>query len=251
MKLPNIETYTFPVILPSTKESISMRPFLVKEEKLLLMAQEGDDAEQQIESIAQIIRNCTFGVIEPKVAPYFDVEYLLLQLRSKSVGEIINPTYRCNMLLPGTDNECGHISTVSINLSEIPATNIDRDPSKFLFKLTNRYTLKLRYPTIYTVNELVMATLQTTIPNSEKTINALIGMFDELIDTETDSMYKFDDYNIAERVEFMDRLTPQDYKNIINFLDDMPSISYKTTYTCERCNTNHEIELEGIGDFLE
>lgn len=250
MKLPVIDSFAFSVILPSTKEPISIRPFLVKEEKLLLMSQESNNAEMQMDAVAQIIKNCTFNAIDPKTAPFFDIEYLLLQIRSKSVGEIIKPTYKCRNFSEDTQSECGHLTSVSINLAEIPPTNISKDPSSFLLKINERYTLKLRYPTIFTVNELLSAALQKGVPTAEKTINAIVDLFDVLIDNINQNTYNFDDYNKEEKINFLDRLTPQDYGFIVNFLEDMPTVSFSNSYTCAQCGTTHAINLEGLSDFL-
>lgn len=250
MKLPIIDSSTFSIVLPSTKETIQVRPFLVKEEKMLLMSQESENSEQQMDSVAQIVRNCTFNAVEPTIAAYFDVEYLLLQIRSKSVGEIVNPTYKCRSKIDDDIQECGHLTNITINLSDIPPTDVNKDPSKFLIKLNNRYTLKLRYPTIYTVNELLAASIKKNIPTAEKTINAIVGLFDQLIDNENDSSYSFDQYSRDEKINFMDQLKPQDFNFIIEFLEYMPTVSYKTEYTCEKCGTLHKIHLQGLIDFL-
>lgn len=250
MKLPIIDSYAFSVILPSTKEPISVRPFLVKEEKILLLSQESDNAEAQVDAIAQVIRNCTFNAIDPRQAPYFDVEYLLLQIRSKSVGEIINPTYKCHTILPESNTECGYLTNVSINLSEIPPTNVEKTPKDFLVNVGNRFVLKLKYPTIYTVNDLLLAATSSEFPTAEKTLNAIIDMFDTLTDKSTDITYNFEDYSLEEKTEFTDSMTPQDYKGIIKFLENIPSISHTTTFTCANCNTTHAIRLEGLTDFL-
>ena len=181
MKLPVIDSYAFPVILPSTKEPINVRPFLVKEEKILLLSQESNNPDMQVDAIAQVIKNCTFNAIDPRHAPYFDVEYLLLQIRSRSVGEVINPTYKCHTLIPELNTECGHLTNISINLSEIPPTNVDKTPKDFLVNINNRFVLKLKYPTIYTVNDLLLAATNSEFPTAEKTLNAIVDMFDTLL----------------------------------------------------------------------
>ena len=250
MKLPVIDSYAFPVILPSTKEPINVRPFLVKEEKILLLSQESNNPDMQVDAIAQVIKNCTFNAIDPRHAPYFDVEYLLLQIRSRSVGEVINPTYKCHTIIPELNTECGHLTNISINLSEIPPTNVDKTPKDFLVNISNRFELKLKYPTIYTVNDLLLAATNSEFPTAEKTLNAIVDMFDTLTDKSTGATYNFEDYSMDEKTEFMDRMTPQDYKGIIKFLENIPSISHTTTYTCANCNTTHAIRLEGLTDFL-
>lgn len=249
MNLPTLDAYAFPVTLPSTQQSITMRPYLVREEKLLLMAQESDNVDEQIEAVAQIIRNCTNGAVEPKTAPYFDVEYLLLQLRSRSVGEVATPIYECHTVIEDS-GECKHTTPVTINLSTVPVSNLIQDPARFLITLNEKYTLKLRYPTIYTVSDLLVATLTDRSINGIGALNTLTDLFDSLEDASTGAVYRFDDYNQAEKNTFMESLTPSDFDKVVNFLDDTPSVSHTTTFECERCKTTHTIVLKGLSDFL-
>lgn len=249
MKLPVLDTFAFPVNLPSSNTSISMRPYLVREEKLLLMAQESESYEEQAEAVAQIIRNCTNGEVEPKVAPFFDIEYLLLQLRSRSVGEIATPIYEChNKLEDGT--ECKNRTPMKINLSQVAVSNLNPDASKFVIAISPRYTLKLRYPTIFTINELFLASMNKETARQSKIIDSLVDLFDELIDHESGVTYRFSDFNVAEKIEFMEGLSPSDYDKLISFIEEMPTLRHKMSYTCEKCKFVHEIELKGLADFL-
>ncbi len=248
MKLPTLDTYAFPVTLPSSQQLITMRPYLVREEKLLLMAQESGNPQDQIEATAQLIRNCTNGAVEPRVAPYFDIEYLLLQLRARSVGEVANPTYKCHT--KQDDRECGHETTVAINIATIPVTKLDRKPDDFIIKLNEHYHLTLRYPTIYTIGDLALATLTDTRVVGVSTVNALVDMFDVLTNVTTGDVYKFSEFSTADKIEFMDSFAPNDYDKLVDFLGRMPTLTHDVEFTCEKCNTTHKIHLEGLVDFL-
>lgn len=249
MKLPVLDTYAFPVVLPSTGQTITMRPYLVREEKLLLMAQESDNYQDQVEAIAQIIRNCTNDQVNPRVAPYFDIEFLLLQLRARSVGEVSTPVYVCHNIPENSASECGHQTTVVVNLTEVPVTNLDKPKENFHIKLSDKYTLHLRYPTVYTIHELLKSTVTTGKINSVTFMEALCDVFDKLEDS-SGSVYEFSDYTTNEKMEFAESLSPRSYEELIHFLDGMPTVEKTITFTCAQCQFDHNIKLSGVVDFL-
>lgn len=250
MKLPVLDTYAFPVTLPSSGKSITMRPYLVREEKLLLMAQESENYDDQVEAIAQIIRNCTNDIVNPRVVPYFDIEYLLLHLRARSVGEIATPLYVCHHKPNGDDVECGHRTPVPINLTEIPVNGLDRPDEKFVMKLSNRYTLHLKYPTIYTIHKLVASAVSEGRINSQPFLEALADIFETLEDHDTDQTYNFADYTTDEKLEFLESLSTRNYEELVVFLDALPTVEKTLTFTCESCKFEHTILLSGVTDFL-
>jgi len=255
MSLPILETYAFPVTLPSNSASITIRPFLVKEEKLLLLAQESSDPDEQIEAVAQVIRNCTHGKVDPRTAPYFDMEYLLVQLRARSVGERITPQYICNQkrLVDGVESDCGHQTKVEINLFDVVVKTDLVNTINSVIELSPRFLLYLKFPTLYTVNQLLAAevTKETDEPQIDKTINRMIDLFDTLEDKETQTLYSFNDYTEEEKIEFLNNLSPKDYEKIIEYVGSMPTVTYTTSFTCQACQFNHTITLSGMTDFLD
>lgn len=251
MQLPVLDVYTSPVTLPSTQQVIDLRPYLVREEKLLLMSQESNNPNDQVEAVAQVVRNCTDGVVEPKISPYFDVEYLLLQLRSRSVGEMISPTYQCQQKRPGSDEVCGHTTVVPVNLSEISVTGVDRDDATFVVPVSDKYTLRLRYPTIYTVNDLLMmATTPGATSSTLRFMGGLCDLFDTLEDRTTGQTYQFDDFTKEDKIKFLESMTPAVYQKLTDFLNDMPVLTHTSSYVCESCGFHHAITMTGLADFL-
>jgi len=253
MKLPLVDTYAFPVTVPSSNTAITIRPFLVKEEKLLLMAQQSKSYDEQVEAISQVIRNCTNNQVEPKTAPFFDIEYLLIQLRTRSVGETINPYYVCRNTVDG--EECGHRTAVAVNLQEIKVTDfVTTTPVKSL-QVSSRYVLNLRYPTVYTVQRLLL--FNASIDAAERSklavdvVDSLIDVFDTLEDKDTGTLYKFDDFGRKEKIEFLNSLLSTDYEKITQFVAEMPTVYVETSYTCEKCAFEHNIRLQGMSDFLD
>lgn len=250
MSLPVIETFAFPVTLPSTGQSIAIRPYLVREEKLLLMAQESDNHNDQIEAVSQIIKNCTNGVVDPRTVPYFDVEYLLLQIRARSVGEIASPIYQCQNPTP-QGAVCNHKTPLRINLLDIKVAGLERTPAQFEIPISDRYTLRLRYPNVYTVHQLAMEGVgEGGKFKTASFMESLCDLFDTLEDRHTNTTVSFDNYTTEESLVFLESLRPEIYERIIEFLDTMPTVSYNTQYTCEQCGFVHTVALSGVVDFL-
>ena len=137
MALPKLETKTYTLTLPSTGEDIKYRPFLVKEQKTMLMAQEANSDSETLDSMSQLISDCTFGKVDPKNCPMFDAEYIFLKLRAKSVGETANIQVTC------TDDEKTKVN-VNINLDEIECTMTDEHTN--IVSLTDNFKIFFNYP---------------------------------------------------------------------------------------------------------
>lgn len=251
MKLPVLDTYSFPVTLPSSNETLTIRPFLVKEEKLLLLAQQSNNYTEQVSAITQVIKNCTNGQVDAKKVPYFDIEYLLVQLRTRSVGETVTPLYVCHNIPEGQDEECGYKTPLKINLQDVVVKNLPESASPTV-ALTDRYTLTLRYPTVYTVQKMMSSAAQLPTKNKSVTdiVDSMIDVFESLHDTQTGIVYKFDEVPPTEKLEFLNSLTSQQYEQITKFVGEMPSVSLDVEYTCDQCHFTHKIALKGLADFL-
>lgn len=247
MKLPTLDVYEFPITIPSNGKTIKIRPYLVREEKLLLMAQESNDYREQVEAIAQVIRNCTNNEVEPNTAPYFDIEYLLINLRARSVGEISSPVYICKKTNPVTNVECGQKKEFNINLTEIGVSNNTLTPDDFIISINEQYKLVLRYPTVFTINNLLIG---LSSQKKSKSIDALADLFLELLDIKENISYKFDTYTETERIEFLNSLAPNIYEKLTQFVSKMPSVEYINNYICDGCGAEHELRLRGMSDFL-
>lgn len=240
MALPKIETPTYNLILPSTGEKIKYRPFLVKEEKILLIATESEDAEAMQNAVKDIISNCTFGKIDPDDMAPFDVEWIFLQLRIKSKGENVDLTFRCNNEVDG--EECGTVNNISIDLREI---NIDaNDMKEKVIKITDSVGVEMTYPTFKSmenINEDASAAQQAL----DMILNNIVCVFDG------DEVYNAnEDFTKEEITEFIDSLTEDQFKNIRDFFEDMPKIVYDVDYKCKKCGYEETLHLEGLQSFL-
>lgn len=241
MALPVVKTPTFRITLPSTKKEILIRPFTVKEEKMLLIAQQGEDEQQQISTIKQIIQNC---IVEPEdydvdSLASFDIEYVFVKLRAKSVGEIVNlkilPQQREG--LPPMD--------VELNIDELEP--IFPDDHTDLIEIADGMKVKMKYPTFGTVRKL------HKMNNTEVLFNVFAECMDKIYDG--DEVYDTKDSTEKETQDFLEQLQSKDLAKFKNFFDTMPRM--EKTFDYEWTNPEDETDihkesvvLRGILSFL-
>ena len=237
MALPKLNVPVYEAILPSTEKVIKYRPFLVKEEKLLLTAQEsGEDAV--LPAVKQIIRNCVQGELDVDNMPLFDIEYLFLRLRAKSVGEEVTlglKPWGC----PQNNGElCEFTTEVAINLEEIECVKNKKHSSKIM--IDDKIGILMKYPDISQLN----------IKGSEnemglKVIKKCINM----IFTEEET-HERDSFTDKELDEFIDSLNTKQMEQIKNFFDTMPVLKHTVKYTCKTCNEKKETTIQGLQSFF-
>ena len=237
MALPKLNVPVYEAILPSTEKVIKYRPFLVKEEKLLLTAQESGE-EAVLPAVKQIIKNCVQGEIDVDNMPIFDIEYVFLRLRAKSVGEEITlglKPWGC----PQNDGElCKFTTEVSVNLEEIKCVKDKTHTSKIM--LDNKIGIMMKYPDISHLN----------IGGSEnemglKVIKKCINM----IFTEEET-HERDSFTDKELDEFVDSLNTKQMEQIKNFFDTMPVLKHTVKYTCKTCDEEKETTIQGLQSFF-
>jgi hypothetical protein len=224
------------VTLPSTQEQISMRPFLVREEKVLMIALESNDAAQISRAVKEIILSC-YDLKNLDSLTVFDIEYLFLQLRAKSVGENMNIQIKCQ------DEKCDGLTPLSINVDDVEIINKNQERTILLDKDLG-VGLEMKYPSIEIISSL----------DIEK-LNSIEGVMDLIVDC-VDSI--FDDENVHEASaqskeelqEFVESLSSEQFKKVQNFLQEVPAVYYKTDYKCDKCNKKHEVELRGLNSFF-
>ena len=237
MALPKLNVPVYEAILPSTEKVIKYRPFLVKEEKLLLTAQESGE-KAVLPAVKQIIRNCVQGELDVDNMPLFDIEYLFLRLRAKSVGEEITlglKPWGC----PQNDGElCKFTTEVAINLEEIKCVKDKTHTSKIM--LDDNIGIMMKYPDISQLN----------IKGSEnemglKVIKKCINM----IFTEEET-HERDSFTDKELDEFIDSLNTKQMEQIKNFFDTMPVLKHTVKYTCKTCDEEKETIIQGLQSFF-
>ena len=237
MALPKLNVPVYEAVLPSTEKVIKYRPFLVKEEKLLLTAQESGE-EAVLPAVKQIIKNCVQGEIDVDNLPIFDIEYVFLRLRAKSVGEEITlglKPWGC----PQNDGElCKFTTEVSVNLEEIKCVKDKKHTSKIM--LDDKIGIMMKYPDISQLN-----TKGSENEMGFEVIKKCINM----IFTEEET-HERDSFTDKELDDFIDSLNTKQMEKIKNFFDTMPVLKHTVKYTCKTCDEEKETTLQGLQSFF-
>jgi len=244
--LPKIDVPIFELILPLTKQTIRFRPFLVKEEKILLMAMESNENDSVILAVKQILNNCCIDDIDIDSLPVADMEFLFLNLRARSVGEIVELPYRCNNKITnekGEERECGNIVKLEVNVLEINPEIPKEHTNKI--ELNDKMGILMKYPSFKMVEESEKSKDVTEV---EKVMNILISCI-ESIYTEKDIFYA-KDVPKKELIDFVENLTREQFMKIQGFFDTIPKIKKDMHFECEKCGYNEDITIEGLQNFF-
>ena len=247
MGLPTIVVPQYTLTIPSTKKEVKYRPFLVKEEKILLLAMESEKPEEIIEATKTIIDNCVYDDINVEEMPTFDVEYIFLQLRGKAKGEVLDLKYNCP--------KCKQEILVDINIDDI-AIKRNEEHTKDV-KITEELGVMMKYPNL---------SLQTKIaqedekPEVERLFETMIDCIDYIYDKET--TYPSKDHTKEEMTIFLESLTDNQFQKISKFFETSPVLKHNIKLHCKNkgkvpkgekkkeCGYKEEISLEGLNSFF-
>lgn len=243
MSLPKIETLVYETELPSGIK-VKYRPFLVKEEKLLLVASESDSAEEITTIVKQIIQNCLVEGPSVDELPIFDVDFLLIQLRARSVNEKVTMRYKCNALVKtadGGEKPCDVSSDYVIDLLSITPIRDPQHTSKIM--LTDTIGVTMKYPGITTFQGLFTGTGD---------INTLFGVIVECIDTifDKEEVHHVSNIPRAEVIEFLESLSSEQMKKIDQFFTTFPKVELVIHFDCPSCGYKEDIEVKALENFF-
>ena len=233
MNLPIIQTPTYELNLISIEEPVEYRPFLVKEEKILLTAMEDDDPNEIIRAVKQILVNCTITELDVDSLPTFDMEYLFLNIRSKSVGETSDLTINCE--------SCEKPVPISIQLDDIKPTMDESHTPQI--KLNDNLTIEMKYPTMENItkfSQIESATDQTF----QMIEDSIFAIYDN------ENVYYIEDFPKSEVENFINSLTQEQFMDIANFFTTMPTLTKEVKYKCKECDTTKSITLSGLQSFF-
>ena len=234
MALPKLNTMTYELELPSNGETIKYRPFLVKEQKILMIAQESEDDKQIQNAFAQIVKDCTFGELDPYVMPMFDLEYVFLQLRSKSVGEKV----KLKLICPD-DNKTEvqveiDLKNVNVQMTE-DHTNV--------VTLTKDISMIMKYPNLSDMDGF----------DPQGQILSLFEMIKrcilEIRDGET--IHNKVDISNKELDKFIDSMSTENFEGVSNFFETMPKLRHVIKVTNPKTKKKSEIPIEGLQSFFD
>lgn len=240
MSLPKIDVPTFELILPSTGKPVRVRPFVVKEEKLLLMALASKDDNQIIETTKQIVNNCmlTPGVDVEKL-PFFDIDYLFIALRAKSVGEAIEVNFTCNRLLD-SGSKCGFVFGAKIDISKVEVLNMEHEKT---IKLTDSITVKMKYPSYD-----VMKRITDKDDELSNKIKIIVASIDMVIDG--NNVHSPKDYSREEFEAFVEGFTEEQFRKLAHFVEHFPYFQIVAEHECPKCHYNHKIKYRDFTSFF-
>ena len=234
MALPELNTARYTMVLPSTGETIEYRPYLVKEEKILMMAMESEDQQAVMKAIIDVIKACLLTELDVNVLPMFDIETLFLALRSKSVGESVDLKVKC------TIDDCQEISDVNVNFDDIEHPVVGEEQTKIM--LTDDVGVVMRYPSVDSV-----ATMANAEENADNALKMIIKCIDSIFDA--DDVYPVENETEKSLLKFVESLNSVQFYKLSDFFNEMPSLSTTIDWTCS-CGKKQSKELRGLASFF-
>ena len=243
MALPKVSTPTYELIVPSTGEKVSYRPFLVKEEKTLLMAAEDQNISTITKAMRDIISTCTEGEVDLKnLAPY-DIEYIFLQLRGKSIGDVINLNLKKPDSIECEESECPGSTEIKVNIDDIKIDTSSIIDSKI--ELTKDIGIKLGFPQLDSIQKY-------TTKGGGMVADGVFKMINDCIEYiwEGKEIYKAKDATKKELNDFIESLNTVQFNKIRDFFESMPRLKHEITWTCSKCDKSAPLLLEGIDSFF-
>jgi DNA-directed RNA polymerase subunit M/transcription elongation factor TFIIS len=242
--LPKIDVPIFTVKLISNGKNLTFRPFTVKEEKLFLMANESEDLNSVVDTIKQILNNCVLDEIDIESLPLFDIEHLFLNIRARSIGEVVNLKYKCNNLVAVEEGEeekkCGNLVEFDLNILEIQPEKQEGHSTKI--EITENMGIAMKYPNFETLKTFDVQN------EADSIIKTTIDCIDYIYDK--DQIYYAKDNTQEELVEFVESMQAKDLEKIKFFFDTMPKMKKDIEFKCNKCGHEELIELEGIQSFF-
>ena len=247
MGLPTIAVPQYNLTIPSSGKKVKYRPFLVKEEKILLLAMESEQKEEIINATRNIIENCVYGDIDVDTMPTFDMEYIFLQLRGKAKGEVVEIKYTC----PKCEGEI----PIAINLDDIKVIKHKEHTNDI--KIVDNLGVIMKYPTLPVQEKLAELT---------KDKSAIEGLFETMVHCvdyiyDNENTYPSKDHTQKEIYDFLESLTDKQFQKIARFFDTIPALKHDIELKCpnktkgkgkdkKNCGYTEQITLEGLGSFF-
>lgn len=240
MALPMMSTPTYTMVIPTTDATVKFRPFLVKEEKALLIAQQSEDVIVMVDTLKEVINSCVIDKIDTNKLATFDLEYMFTQIRAKSVGETIDMVFPCDVD-HGDQNEKARVK-ISIDLTTI---KVEKDPNHTnKIHLFDDVGVVMRYPTIEIMKKL--QNLETD--NLDMIFDVIAGSIDFIY--QGDEIFYGKEQKHEELVQFLNNLTSEQFVKVQKFFDTMPKIKKEVDYECPVCKKQHHVSLEGLQSFF-
>jgi len=237
MALPVLTIPTYELEVPSTDEKIKYRPFLVKEEKILLIALESGENKDIVQAVKTIVDECTFNKLKLGKMPMFDVEYIFLQIRAKSVGEVST----LNLLCPDDGKTR---AKVEVDLTEIRVQVDEEHDSKI--ELTDEMGMIMTYPNIDSTIDIGV-----NVINASNMLDIIVSCIEQIYDKGGEEVHMAVDSTKKELLEFIEQLNTKQFAEVQKFFDTMPKLTKTVTVKNPKTKKETEVVLTGLNDFFE
>ena len=236
MALPKINTPTYELVVPSTNEKIKYRPFLVKEEKILLIAMESNENNQILQAVKDIVLECTFNKLNLGDMPMFDVEYIFLQIRGKSVGEVSKLSLLCQ-----DDGET--YANVEVDLNDINVEVSENHTNKI--ELTDEMGIIMKYPTLDAFYDTGISEI-----NSKNMLDVISSCILQIYDKKGEEVFDAKDQTQEELTNFIGDLNSKQFKDLQNFFETMPKLQHTVIVKNPKTEVENKVVLQGLNDFF-
>lgn len=248
MALPKINAPIFELTLPSTEQTIKYRPFLVKEQKILLMAMSSDESDNtsMLVAVKQIVNNCLLDdTINVDKLPTFDLEYIFLRLRAKSVGEEIELNLRHMTGFNSKNEECDGITKSKLNLLDVNVVKTIGHTDKIVLDEESGIGVKFKYPDGELATKFKVSEDSNEIEVAQ---DAMLNCIEYIFDK--DNIFKKEDSSKEELIDFIESLSQEQFKKMAEFFETMPKLKHTLEWKCSKCGCKDELTLEGLGNFF-
>jgi hypothetical protein len=235
MALPRLnDSPNYNLVIPSLKQNVKFRPFLVKEEKVLLMALESEDQNQILNTVIDTIKTCVTEDIDSTKLTTFDIEYMFLKIRAKSVGETSNITMKCN--------ECESENDISLNIDSI---EIEVPDISNVIELDDQISIEMGWPTFNDV-------IHNDILSSESNVDQIFGLIRSSIVAIRTAEERFSakDQTVKEMDTFIESMNNKQFAKVREYVEKMPRLKHDVTFDCKKCNHKNHTEIEGMQNFF-
>ena len=236
MALPKLTTPTYELEIPSTDEKIKYRPFLVKEEKILMLAMESKETKDITQAVKDIVSECTFNKVNISSMPMFDVEYIFLQIRAKSVGEVS----KLKLLCPDDKKT---YADIELDLNEVKVQVGEDHTNKI--ELGNGMGMIMTYPTIDSFNESGIRDI-----NASNMLDVISGCIMQIYEKNGEKVYDPKDQTKKELTEFVEQLDTKQFKDVQKFFETMPKLKHEIKLKNPKTKKESKITLTGLNDFF-
>ena len=234
MALPIQAAPSYTLTLPISKKVVKYRPFLVKEQRSLLVARESENTKDIMQAVIDMISAVTSKTVDANKLPVGDLEYLFMQIRAKSVGETAGISVAC------TDNECDGWGRVEVDLNDV-TVEVDEDVDNMI-RLNDDLVVEMQYPTVTSVAKV------EGLNEADAIKPVLRGCMVRLFDDE--NVYEFAEYRDSEIDDFIDSLTIDQFEKMTEFFQNVPTLKHEVEYSCAKCKKENTRVLEGLNSFF-